>query len=450
MATDPTQRIREHLYETSIALDAHQTLVELAALPPSLDVPYVTVSLDWRFKGSDPGREPVSSPRPSERGTPRVAGESHRPSRQAFDRAIASLIEEVGPRGAAFDSISADAARISAYLDSELDPSAKGVFIVSCSASDVFEALALGLPVPTQVSAGPTAALFNLARLVDDHPTYAVLVADQHEATLSFITQARRGSSVSLDSSTYPRKQQQGGWSQRRFQARADERVAAFARDIAREIRSDLDEAGVELLVLAGDEVITSALDEAFHDTVTARIIARLRLDIGASEQEIIAATLPVVEQVERDREAEAVSSLGDAIGADERGLAGVDETLEALQSGQVAMLLITDDFAAPGWADYALGYVRAGESPAAHPLGGDLANITPVNVADELVRLALVGGAEVQIVHGDVPFGVTDEEVVPEAGRDQPRTEAAAALDAVGGVGALLRFSIDEDRQAR
>ena len=265
---------------------------------------------------------------------------------------------------------------------------------MSCSASDVFEALALGLPVPTQVSAGPTAALFNLARLVDDHPTYAVLVADQHEATLSFITQARRGSSVSLDSSTYPRKQQQGGWSQRRFQARADERVAAFARDIAREIRSDLDEAGVELLVLAGDEVITSALDEAFHDTVTARIIARLRLDIGASEQEIIAATLPVVEQVERDREAEAVSSLGDAIGADERGLAGVDETLEALQSGQVAMLLITDDFAAPGWADYALGYVRAGESPAAHPLGGDLANITPVNVADELVRSCARGGS--------------------------------------------------------
>ena len=62
MATDPTQRIREHLYETSIALDAHQTLVELAALPPSLDVPYVTVSLDWRFKGSDPGREPVRPP----------------------------------------------------------------------------------------------------------------------------------------------------------------------------------------------------------------------------------------------------------------------------------------------------------------------------------------------------------------------------------------------------
>ena len=449
MATDPIRGVRERAHDTALDLDARAALTRLAALPPSADAPYLTVSLDWRPDGTDPGRSPSPDPRPSERRSGRddgpQGGASRRPSRQQFERELAAVIAEHGPRGAAFDSLTADAGRIATYLDDELDPVAQGVVIVACAAAAVFEPLALGLPVSTRLAVGPTPALTVLARLVDDHPTYAVLLADQHDAILSVIAQATREQSVSVESTDYPRKQQQGGWSQRRFQARAGERVAAFARGIADETQRALDEAGVDMLILAGDEIITSALDAAFHQSVKDRIVGTLRLDIGASEQDLIGATLPLVEQAEREREGVAVAALRDGLGAGGPAVSGAEATLAALQSGQVATLLMTDDFDGDGWADYALPVYGVGDVPAQHPLGGDGTNIVAVALEEELIRLAVQIGADVQIVATAGPVDAADLERIPKAGDAPPRAAPAAALDELGGVGALLRFTLAE-----
>lgn len=444
MATDPIQAIRERAHDTPHDLDVWRTLLDLAALPPSTEAPYLSLSLDWRPAGDDPGRTPAVEPRPSERRARRnEEGVSRRPSRQQIERELAELVTAHGPRGDVFDSVSSDAERITDFLDNELDPAAQGVFIVACSANGVFTPLVLGVPLPTQLVVAPTPALGALAWLVDDHPTYGILLADQHTATLSLITQATMGHTLDLDSTGYPRKQKQGGWSQRRFQARADERVDAFARGIADEVQTVLDDASVTMLVVAGDEVITSALDAMFHPSVKERIIDTIRLDIGASEGEIIAATLPIVERAEREREVKAVNDLQDGIGAGSLGAGGAEATLSALQGGQAAALVVVDDFAAPGWADYSMPLYGVGPVPAEHPAGGNPADITPVALEEELIRLALQTGAAVQIVHTAVPVGSAAEGEIPEAGSAPPRTEAALALDELGGVGALLRFSI-------
>jgi peptide subunit release factor 1 (eRF1) len=307
----------------------------------------------------------------------------------------------------------------------------------------VFEELSLGLPVETLAAVGPTPALSVLARLDDDNPPYAVLLADQHQATLSFITQATVSESVSLDSTGYPRKQKQGGPNQRRYQNRADERVAAFARGIADETRTALDETGVGMLIIAGDEVLTSALDVALHQTVKERIIATIRLDSTASEQEVIEATQPLVRQEERDREAEAVIELQNQIGADSDAVSGAERTIATLQAGRVASLIMVDDLALTGWADFSMGLYGAGEPPAEHPAGGDAAAIVEIDLEQELVRLAFQSGADVQIVKTANPRSAEDTDTVPAHGEGNNRSAPAIALDDLGGVGALLRYSI-------
>jgi hypothetical protein len=449
VATDPIQAVREREPATPYDLDARRALLELAALPPSLAAPYLTVSLDWRPAGEEPGRAPAPEPLRSQRHAARdEQGPSRRPARQQLERQLEELVGSLGPRGTAFDSASADAARILDFLDSALDPAAHGVFIVACDAAGVFRPLTLGLPLPTRLQAGPTPALGALARLVEDHPTYAVLLADQRDATLFLIDQATARERLEVEGSGYPRKQQQGGWSQRRYQARADERVAAFARGVAAEVRRTLDDEAVDTLIVAGDEVITSALDAEFHDTVKARIVATIRLAMEATEHEVIEATLPIAQQAEREREEADVRRLRDAVGAAGQGAAGAEDTLTALQAGQVQTLLMVDDFAAPGWADFSLPVSGVGDLPAQHPAGGDPDNLVPVALEEELIRLALQAGGAVQIVHTAVPVEETlaDGEI-PDAGAAPPRTAPALALDALGGVGALLRFALDEDR---
>lgn len=419
MATDPVKRIREYDFATPFRSDIATPLARLAQLPPSLEAPYLTVCLDWRPDEGNPGQ---------------------RSARATFDKEIAALIAAAGPRGTAHDSLTADAKRISAFLDTEVDPAAQGVFVVSSSANGVFMPLMLGLAVPTFIVAAPTPHLSELARFAEDHPTYAVLLADQRDAYLTIITQASPDQGVYLESSLYPRRQSQGGNAKERYQRRADERVAAFARAIAGEVGRALDDAGVDLLIIAGDEIITSALSETLDRSVQERVVARIRLDAAASPHQVIAATLPLVAQVEREREAAAVDRLRETLGGG-LAVAGAVDVANALQANQVGLLIMNDDFHAAGWADYAHATFGVGAKPAQSPLGGDASALASVDLDEEFVRVALATGAEIEIVHSSAPVAPDDGSRVP-AGQSAPKSEPAARLDEVGGVGAILRFA--------
>jgi len=452
MVTNSTKSIRQITEDSPLETDVQAVLERLAAISPTPAVPILTVTLDWRPEGTHPGSAPPDDGEPElkrsqRRNAPQPETDTvRRPARVVLDQELKRLVDAHGPRGDIFESVRADVERISRYLDQELDPSAHGVVIVACSAQGMFEAVPLALPVATSIKLGALPALSELARVEDDYPTYAVLLADQHDATLSFVTHATTHERVELQSTDYPRRQQQGGWSQRRFQARAEERVEAFARDIAEETRKALDGLRVDMLILAGDEVITSALDASFHQTVKDRIIGTLRLDIRTGEPELLEATLPVAAQAAREREAASVQRLRDAIGAGEYGAGGAEDVLAALQAGQVENLVMADDFQGMGWADFAFPVYGVGDRPATHPLGGDCADIVAVNLREALTYLALTTGAKIDIIHSAAP--VPGDEPESDAERDlvESRLPPASALDELGGVGAVLRFSMDQE----
>jgi hypothetical protein len=447
MVTDPVKRVRQLESETPLELDLDQVIRRIAALPPSPKTPYLTAYFDWRPDASAPGRVDREEPLRSQRNVaPEPSSGARRPSRHQFDRDIENILSRFGPRGEAFDSLSADIDRIRKYLDTELDPSAQGVVMVSCHAHGVFEPVALSLPVPNLIDVGPVPAMAVLAQVLDDHPTYAVLLADQKDAVLSVISLATLGHGLAIEATGFPRRQQTGGWSQRRLQMRVDERVAAFVQEVAEQTRRWLDEEGISQLVIAGDEIIASALMEAFHLTVKERVLGSVRMDIRASDSDLVDATLPLIADAERQREAQLVQQLSDGIGAGARAAATAQETLSALQLGQVDTLVMADDFHATGWADYVLNVYGTGLTPSQHPTGGDVENIVPVSVEHELVRLALSTGADIEIVQSASTVHAADLEEIPEAGAEPPRSEAARQLDDFGAVGALLRFSLTEN----
>jgi len=445
MATDPIQNIKTELYDSPLSFGVQEALKRLAALPASTDVPYLTLSLDWRPQGEHPGWDLPEEQLKSQRRTDEPQDEdfNRRPSWRTLERELDDLIEQHGPRGDVFDSLSADKERIEAWLDDELDPSAQGVFMVACGAQDVFEPLALSLPVETRLDHGPTPRLSVVARMVDDNPPYAVLLADQKDATLTIVRRAQVGRQVQLEGSGYPRKQAQGGWSQRRYQARADERIDAFAREVAEQARAMLRESDVHALIIAGDEVITSALDDVMHSEVSDAVIGRVRLEITTSDSELIDATLPVAEEAERNRELQVAKDVTGAVGAGVKGAAGAADVLTALQAGQVMTLVMVDDFAGAGWADFAMDAYGTGDVPTSHPMGGDTKDLSPVALEDGILLLAVRTDAEIDIIKSAVPMRETGKDVA-DAGEGIPRPEAARLVDELGGVAALLRFDLD------
>jgi hypothetical protein len=450
MATDPVQQIRELEHDTPLAMDLSATLARLAALPPSTEAPYLTVSLDWRPEGSAPGRFEAPEPKRSERRAPREEdGAPRRPAWEQLRRDLDETVHSYGPRGAAFESLTADMERLTTYLDEELDPAATGVVVIACHHQGVFEPVPLDRPVDSGFTVGPIPSLRQLARAADDYPPYAIIAADQRDAVLWLMEGQTWDRGVELEASGYPRKQQQGGWSQRRYQNRADERVEAFARTIAEETRRAFEEVNepvkYEYLIVATAEPMSTALNGAFHESIKQRILGQLQLPIEADITEIAAEAEPLIEEAERKREMEAVQAVRDGVGAGGKGVAGAQDTITALETGQVMTLVMNDDFSQPGWADYTLPLFGVGSPPREHPAGGDVANLVPTTVEDEVVRLALQIGAEVQLVRSAVPVGEEEQEQIPDADEPTPRSEAARALDELGGIGAILRYALDE-----
>ncbi|MCC7021806.1 MAG: hypothetical protein IT338_03210 [Thermomicrobiales bacterium] len=454
MATDPVRTIQGLEHETQLALDIPATLARLAALPPSPEAPYLTVGLDWRPEGTDPGRVPPPEPKRSQRRArrelPDNPGTPWRISWEEVGRRLDDLVVEFGPRGAAFDSLSADVERIKHYIDEELDDAAQGVIIVACHHHDLFQPVPLDIPVTTEIVTGPIPALRQLVHAAEDFPPYAVIVAEQHDAFLWLMEGQTWGSGVQFRANDYPRHTQQGGWSQTRYQRRAGERVDAFARTIAEETRQALGEGrrGIDYLIVAADEPMLTALNDAFHETVREKIIGQIHLAPDANVTQVAAEAAPLVEQAERQREMEAVQHVHDGTGAGTDGVAGAQATVTALQAGQVEELVMNADFSGPGWADFTLPLYGAGEVPREHPAGGDVANLTPVSLEDAVVFLALQTDAAIELVKSAVPITEAEIEEVPDADAPTPRAKAAKALDALGGIGAILRFSQAEQAE--
>jgi hypothetical protein len=417
-ATDPVRSIRVQEHESPIAVNLPETLKRLAALPPQPETPYLTVTLDWRPLGDEPGR---------------------RPSKIEAWNDIKPEIDQLPWRSEAAQSLNADVERIAAYLNSELDPAAQGVVVISNAANEVFEAVPLGITIPTSATIAPIPALNRLTRVIEDNPLYAILVLDQQQAILSFVMADVLTGSVSVKANDYPRNQKQGGWSQQRFQARAGERIDAFTRTVAEQTQRALDATGVRRLIVSSDEVSGPPLMDAFHDTVKEKIIGTFRTDIDLPFHEHFQHAQPIAEEYERKREAEAVEAVSDAVGSGNRGAAGPEAVLQALQNGQVFRLVMVGRYEQPGWADYSMPVYGVGHPPKTHPAGGDVEQIVPVALEEEMIRQAILTDAQIELVWGYLPVG--EDQPIPDAGESAPRREASDQLEEMGGVAALLRW---------
>ena len=403
MATDPVEQIYSEEIETGFSTNLGTSLRELARLDPSPEAPYLSVYLDWRPDGERP---------------------QHRSARTVFDNRADAIVDRLDEGSPGYDSVVNDVRRIRSLLEAGIDPSVRGVIIIACSARNVFESFVLAIPVDTRITAGPTPDLMTMVRVVEDYPRYAVLIADQRDAVISIINRAARVASVEVRGDDAAHHHQQGGWSQRRFQTRNEERRAHFARAIATETRRALADNEIDMLVVGAGDVMASALEAEFHDEVKARIVGQITLDPRATYDDMIDATTPIIEEAENAREFEAVSTLLDQVGADNLGVIGVEPTLNALQLGQVKTLIMSSEFSMPGWADYANNLYGTGPVPDAHPIGGNLDDLHEVNLAEEIVRLTVVTDAEGEIIH---------------------HGGAAASRLGEHEVGAILRFTVEE-----
>jgi peptide chain release factor subunit 1 len=215
------------------------------------------------------------------------------------------------------------------------------------------------------------------------------------------------------------RKSSTGGWSQARYQRHLANFHLHHLKEVVDVLERVVRDEEINQIVIACDEVTKPTLMEQLPQHVADKIIDIVRLDINAPEREVLSATLEALRGRDADTDVERVDALISAWRSNGLGVVGPEDTLQALEMGQVEELLIT---ATPS----SLRQVASASTPVAPgPVDVDSsapsAGVDPdrLKLADDLVTKAQQTSARVRFI------------------------EDVGLLAEVGGVGAILRFRI-------
>ena len=336
------------------------------------------------------------------------------------------------------ESLQRDIERIEGYLAHSLEPSANGVAIFACAgADDFFEAVQLAAPVEDhRLYIGDRPHLYPLARLNDQYPRYAAVLADTTVARI-FVFGTNRLERQEDVAGQKTRRTKVGGWSQARYQRHVENYHLHHVKEVVDTLDRVVREEGISHVLLAGDEVVVPLFREQLPQHLEARVLDTLRLDTQAPEHDVLEATLAALRQSDAETDAELVDRLLDEVRSGGLGVIGAETTLTALESGQADVLLILAksdlltnvDHLTPRTPGRAEHTGNATEGLAAVDAAAEAASDVPPapveepsaseRVANHLVTLARQTSAAVRFI------------------------EDPLLLAEAGGVGALLRFRL-------
>jgi peptide subunit release factor 1 (eRF1) len=322
-------------------------------------------------------------------------------------------------KGDARKSFDADVQRIQSYLDG-VPASANGLAVFACSAQNgFFEAVQLDVPLEHHwLYIGSVPHLYPLIRLNDQYPRYAALLVDTNAARLFVFGLGARETQTEVKN-VKTRKTSTGGWAQARYQRHVENFHLHHMKEVVDVLDRVVRDERLDRILIACDATARPTLMEQLPKHLAEKVIDVMKLDINAPEHEVLSRTLEALREHDADTDLEHVERMLDAWNADGLAVAGPEETLQALQQGQVEELLITATpallrRAATLTSDMATGPVDIDTSAPTGQQDSDRHRL-----ADHFVVHAHMSGARIRFV-------------------EDPRL-----LEDVGGVGALLRFKI-------
>ena len=280
--------------------------------------------------------------------------------------------------------------RMREHLNTTDLTSARGLAMFASTTGDFFEAVPLNVPIEQpSMHVGSVPHLYPLARLNDQYPRYAAVLADTNSADIYVFALGSRTRRESVTSDK-TRRTQMGGWSQARYQRRADNMHKAHMKEVVELLDKVVTQERLNHIVVACDEGAKPVLMQQLPKHLADKVIDILNVDVKSIEEhELLKETIDALRREDAKTDTEQVQRMLDAWRAGGLGVAGIEATIRALDMRQVEELLIA------GRPDRVVG------------------------PADELVAKAQQNSARIRFIEDD------------------------SLLADVGGVGALLRFKI-------
>ncbi len=321
-------------------------------------------------------------------------------------------------------SVKADLDRI-LDLATNLRGTTRGKAVFACSAHHFWKEFDLPPRLgETRIYLQTRFQLKPLGRLFGAQPKLCVAVVDRQRARFFDLRldELRESQAIvhllSRTSSSYGYQGYEAGHAERRI---ADEALQHFKR-VAERLRSDRDKGVWERLILGCQDKNWPELEAHLHSYVRERLIGRFSADVASvTNEEIRDRANALLKQWILDRSRTKTAEALDQAKGNGRGVTGLRRVLQALETGEVQTLFLSENYSAHAVECTNCGHLDARMVPSCAACGQATRELT--DVCDAIVPIAIRRDIELLYL------------------KDH------AELDRAGNIAALLRFRADQNR---
>jgi peptide chain release factor subunit 1 len=303
--------------------------------------------------------------------------------------------------------------RASSVLEGDLPAEgAQALAIFAAESAELFEVLKLPRPVPSRVAIRRSPLVAPLARLAR-RERWCVALVNRRDARIF------RGSPDGLREIEQIHdlvfgQHDRGGWSQARYQRGIEKEKDDHLKHTVEALMKHFKRRPFERLIVGGPREVVADFESKLHGYLAERLAGRIDVDVEHSTPEqVLEAVQPHFEELEEEREAEALERLGEA----GRAAIGLEDALRALNERRVETLVADERYSAEGSCCPSCGWLGpAGERSC--PI-----DETELETLDDLSEAAV-----------ELPIQQSAEILAVRRRRDELAERA-------GGIAALLRF---------
>ena len=333
---------------------------------------------------------------------------------------IRSLLSDQPAEAEHFEESLAVARRL---LDAHAAPEGGALAVFASWAAGLERAFELPEPVGSRVWMGDAPYVRPAYELLDEHETYAVVVLDNTKARVYLVApdEVDEAGRVRGDVKNRVKK---GGWSQKRYARRRDKQIESYATEVADGVATLADERPFSRLVLIGSDEPVQAVTAALRTDLADLVAGTGSVDGNASDAEALEAAAEIAEAGEREAERELWAEIREQGMGPGLSAFGATSVLKALVEHRVETVLVDREAAFDGTKCRACEAVAHGALQTCGVCGSS--DVFRVDLVEAMTEQAARTGAEVDFAD---PF---------------------PALAEVGGVAALLRYSLAENDAER
>ena len=319
-------------------------------------------------------------------------------------------------------SLEQDLARITQWEAKRLHGTAEsnmpGVALFACAAADLWVEFPSPVPFEDEFTIADRPMLRQLARLDEDYTNALLVMIDTRAARIYEVVLGGLLTETDFTHALPGRHNEGGwggGWGQTRYQRRVKEHMDRHHKEVAAYVTAYMEAHPHTHLIVSGQEESVANFRSYLPPSVQQQIIDMLTLDMHDNRQHMLAAVQETLQRHEREEEQATVQLLVNRAGHGGLGVLGQQETLAAVNTARVHMLVMLRAFHSDGWRCLDCGHLGESPLPAHCAVCGGQVAVTELGEA--MVQAVLHSDGFIEMV---------------------PQDDCLAAYD---GVGALLRY---------